>query len=535
MNLFFGKLQQRNNDFIISDNPNSFYETEEYLVSVYGDIIINEKKNDYPAILEYFSRYQNDIVNHMEGLYYLFLYAKKEKQLYIYQDYYTSSEILYYTQLKDTIYFSNHLQTLLIRSNISRTLNQKNCSDFIKYGYVPGAETLLTHVYKIAPFHMLTIHDGKISTQKIPYYFTTKSEKDGKQLWVSSLNRAIALNTPSNNTISLPISGGFDSNYLLYYYNKNLKKKLHLFTVGGNTGIDETENVRKIVKSYGKEQNRLTICYTSKDMLINLPDIIWRLGGSVYERGIFLQYKLASELALSHVQDLVCGECADQVMHEDFYHTDSQHIPLKGKKNPYDFAAYIILKKSGIMLNSFGIKGHYPYLNQHFVETAISVKALNNKTKAFHQQTCHELFPKNISKNIHKNGGATFIHTLFQNDTEIESFIKTIEGSVLYKTIQNSKSPEKKANFISQGKRILLKFKHAPQKLIAKIRVQKLNTLTPKYIKTEKRLRKDMVYLYLLVFEELFCFSRFDYYLTHGVESLNIYEFIHQIPQSDKS
>lgn len=535
MNLFFGKLQQSNNNFTVLHNPDSFYETEQYLVSVYGDIIINGKKNDYPGILKYFCDYRNDIVNHIEGLYYLFIYAKEEKQLYIYQDYYTSPEILYYTQVKDTVYFSNHLQTLLIRSDTSRTLNQKKCSDFIKYGYIPGAETLLTHIYKIAPFHMLTVKAGKISAQKIPYNFSVKSQKEGKKLWISDLNRAIELNTPSDDTVCLPISGGFDSNYLLYYYNKNQRKKVHLFTVGGNTGIDETENVRKIVKSYGKEQNRLTICYTSDDMLANLPDIIWRLGGSVYERGIFLQYKLASELALSHIHDLVCGECADQVMHEDFYQTDSLQIPSKGKKNPYDFAASIILKKSGIMLNSFGIKGHYPYLNQHFVETAISVKKLNGTTKAFHQQKCRELFPENISRNIHKNGGATFIHTLFQNDSEIESFIKTIEGSSLFQTIQSTKAPEKKTGLILQGKRILLKFRHAPQKLIAKIRVQKLNTLTPKYIKTEKRLRKDMIYLYLLVFEELFCSARSGYYLTHGTESLNLYEFIQQIPQADKS
>lgn len=532
MHFLRGTFEQNNGSFDFSNEQYSSYENNSYTITVYGDAWINNKKNDLASILNLYIGQQDNIVNHLGGLYLLFLYDKTTKALHIYQDYYTSPEILYYTVKDNTFYFSNHLQTLLLESDISRSINKAARMQFLKQGFVSGSHTLLNHVYKISPFHKLTVTTETVIQKKLTYHFFIPDIETGKARWTKDINRAISLTIPDCERVSLPISGGYDSNYILYFLNKYTDKKMDLFTVGGTSGIDETESVKKIVDAYGRKRNRLTIRYTSDDMLPNFPDIVWRLGGAVYERGVFLQYKLASALEQADVHTLICGECADQIMHKDFWDCgiENKYPERRGKENLYDFASSIIIKKSGIMLNSFDIKGEYPYTNQQFAGTAISVGTLNSDSKLFHKKICEALLPSHIYKQLHKNGGATFIHSLFPSDQEIQDFLTIIESSSLYKATRNNDGNKDNQNYLNKIHRILKRstkaLTHCTTKISAKLHAQSLRTLTPGYIKTENRLRKSMIYLYLLLFEELFASEQTDFYLKNGVSSLNIHDFI---------
>ena len=529
MDTIFGKFDRKRKEIELNNNRYSYYEESDYICSIYGDIWINESYNDYPNIVKLYKECGDDIVNQIEGLFYLIIYEKRSKVLKIYQDYYTSSETLYYTVLKELIFFSNDIKQLISLPGITREFNDAMSAGFVKYGYVPGRETLIKGIYKIEPFHMLLCQDQQVLQRRLEYHFPILSEDESKRRWVEDLNRAIRLNTPDEETVTFPLSGGFDSNYMMHYYSEQ-EVESNIFSVGGTDGIDETEVVRKIVKSYGLEKNRLTICYVSDDMLSNLPDIIWRLGGLMYQRGIFLQYKLAYELYHAGVKNLVCGECADQVMNEKFLGSgiQNENPDYKGQSNPYDFAAHIILKKSGIMLNSFGVKGYYPYMNQQFVTTAIGVGRLNGTDKWFHRKICNDILPDDVKKCLHKSGGATHIHALFASDEEKKRFIRIVENSTLFKENLPSRPPKK-----TVGERIqfiISKYKKYSKGLIrrlrAVLRVRGIRALSPEYRRIELRLRRDMSYFYLMIFKELFCSEQTERYLKEGVKSFDVHEYI---------
>lgn len=534
MNTIFGKFNWRTKELQLENNLYSYYENDAFICTVYGDAWIQDCHNDYQQLIEAYQQYGDDVVNVLEGLYYLIIYDKSLNIFKVYQDYFTSAETLYYCMLEGVLYFTNDMKRMISIEGFERSFNKWASVDFVRYGFVSGAETLLRDVYKIAPFCMLYCENGQIEQRKIEYRFDVQGEKESSEHWVKDLNRAIRMNTPKECPVTLPLSGGFDSNYIFHYYNRT-EMPTKLFTVGGVDGIDETKMVQKIVNAYDSENNELHISYTTEDTLGQLPDIIWRLGGLVYQRGIFLQYELAKELNKAGATSLVCGECADQVMHENFLESGiyNNNPKYRGPANPYDFAADIIVKKSAVMLNSFGIKGYYPYMNQRFVQTAMGLAEQNGITKAFHRQVCNQILPSEVRKCLYKNGGATYMHALFATEEDKEQFIQAIENAAFYQELQAIKGVEKTKKekimyAISKGKEYSKGF---VRRVIGTLGVQSIRTLTPKYLKMESRLRRDMGYFYLMIFQELFCSERTDYYLKEGVGAFDVHEYIEQLSQ----
>lgn len=516
---------------VMSVQSVSDYQTEQYHIAIYGEIYSNKKKNNFEHIIKLYEEYKDEIVNHLEGLYHLFILDKKKSILNVYQDFFTSSEFLYYCKSDNIWYISNNLQNLLIESGIIRHGNKDVYCDFVKYGYVPKEQTLLKNVYKLSPFNKLIINASEAYQQEISYEMPERSETYAKKHWIPDLNRAIHINTPQIPYVSLPISGGYDSNYILGYYAEHSNKPIRLFSIGGNADTDETRSVRKIVKCYNKRYPTLIIGYTSENMLNHYPELIWRLGGSVFEKGIFLQYRLATELEKAGVTDLVCGECADQVMHEKFQtsNKDTSFYAVQGKKNPYYFASEIIIKKSGILLNSFGIKGHYPFTNQRFAATASGVKHINGTTKAFHQKMCRNTLSKEVRKNIHKNGGATSLHALFSSKEGMNDFLDKIEKSSLYKKISKELDSQHKSNKNQTIKTSAMPLSVIVSKAIAKVKDGCVHTVLPSYKKEERRLERSLSVLYLLIFEELFCEEHSQHYLESNACNLEITDILDKL------
>ena len=488
---------------------------------------IGEKNNDVHSIVESFEIYGDDIVNHVEGIYTLLIYDGCN--LHIYQDVMNGAEIVYYSKIDERLYISNTLVGLYNISKKDFAVNEEAKVLFARYGFVPGNQTLIKDVYKIKPQHKLEVSNGEVLEKKIAYRFEKKSEQEAQKDWNPRLQRAISLNVKEKSGVSMPISGGYDSNYILHYLNSHSEEEMNLYSIGGHVGTDESECVRKIAKFYGKHHLRLS--FTSNTMINDLPDIVWRLGGAMFERGIFLQYRLAKELSRNHEQYLICGECADQVMDLNFERdlNDSSVETCTGIRNTYDYASYVILKKSGIMLNSFDIKGLYPYTNQRFMDTAVSLCHLNKTTKAFHKSNCEKIFDKSLSKIIHKEGGSTSVVSMFESEEAAVKLCEWIEGTEFAKKLlsQTKILPGSGGSSKKQLlKKLFTEFFETMKKVKARFMAHSLNTLLPSFKKRERRISNMLVILYLMLFEELYCSQRSAGYFEKGIEAFDLKGFL---------
>ena len=396
--------------------------------------------------------------------------------------------------------------------------------DFLTNGFIYGNETLLENVNKIDAFKGLHIQNDLIEQFSVEYSLKEYSQAEALGKWKETLIEAIRNCFNGKDEISLPLSSGYDSNFIAYVANTYENKPINAFSVGGKTGKNEIPIVKDNASSY--RNLSLFTALTDENSLERFPDIVWRLEGSVYESGIFLQYELAKLVSGHRIHDLICGECADQIM--NMYYLDQSRINTnKGiepvyyefSEYPYIFGSYLILKKNGILANSFDIDTEYPYLNDEFVSVANALRNINQKDKRIHVATCRELLPEKVVKNMSKIGGSTEVQSLFGNADEAERFISRVESSGFYKEHKDvfekySQAVKEKQTGITQLKtkirNILMDLLHL------NVEGRKKDA----YFYRELRLRESLLYVYLFLFNKLFISGEFD--IVMDSESLNV-------------
>lgn len=406
------------------------YEDEDILLRLLGYVSCGSD------IVNAYNLYGPDVTRYISGLYLLLIYDKNTKGFYIFHSWSTSPYNLYYTINNNRLYYSTSLKKLFGLSSISRKFEPFKLNDFLTNGYIVGKYTLVKNVFKLESFKYLSVEKALIKQKKSNYSFRNTDLESAKEQWDEVLNNAVLRSLISDNEINMSVSAGYDSNYIMYIANKVSNAHINAFSVGGIVGKNEIPLVEKNVRSYNNIS--LFTAYTDSKTLSNLPDIVWRLEGATYECGIFLQYELFRLLHDCNQSFMICGEGADQVM--NVWCFDEHRIFPNSKNNlykvsdfPYLFISNLVLKKSGILANSFGIETRYPYLDNEFISIAKALAPLNGIDKSFHISRCKSTLPSEVVENITKIGGATDCQSLFQSEIEKEKFISRIKKSEFYK------------------------------------------------------------------------------------------------------
>lgn len=374
------------------------------------------------ALLTSYAAAGADALNDTDSMFLVVLYDRRDRSLHAFSDLFSGPLPLYYTVIGNTLFYSTSLKWLLASSGVSRELDPEAVNQFLTNGFVIGDRTLLRNVGKLKLGFEWVVKDGIIT--QIAHQFAIhplKTEEAAERL-LPTIRQRIRTLAQKCASISIPLSSGYDSNLVLDTLRSAGYDSIHAFTVGGEKGRSEigavTENV--------SEMKEVTLHTETVDYLFfdKLADIVWRLEGCVYESGIFLQYALARRADWDGMTDLICGECADQVMsgylEKDIAALDNGRIRNDQRFlyycNPYIMGNFVVLRKSSVMLNSFHIRGHYPFAGKRVVECAEKLKKINGKDKAYYKQQCRKEFPPRIVSNIQKIGGSTTNQALMSDE-----------------------------------------------------------------------------------------------------------------------
>lgn len=513
MKILSGIFNSKLNDYKELSENVFVYETDKYCISVCGNVIVDQQTNSGNMIVEVYERYGNVITEHINGLYILAIYDKKNHELSVYHDRTTSPITLYYTYSDETLYFSTSLKKLLLMSKIERKLNENVIETFIVNGFIYGEQTLVENIYKIKSFHCLKVNENGAFQQKVNYCFTEYSEDSALANFRTVLDSAVLKQADGENELNAPLSSGYDSSYIVDVLSKQTDLPINAFSIGGKFGKNELPVVKKNVKCF--DRTTLISELTDSSTLQNYPDIVWRLEGNVYEVGLFLQYELNKLVNDNGKHSLICGECADQVMNQ-YYFTEERNKTDGNESDkyyefseyPYVFGSYLILKKNGILANSFDIETKYPYLDDEFIALNKPLAEYNGKKKTVHKENCNACLPKEIIDNISKIGGSTECHSLFENDDEIQHFFRFVEKSDFFKS---HKALIKKHSYSEIVKPDLVTILKTKIRNTAYKVMKKETDSAGKYFNDEMKLREYLNYTYLILFSELFLSGKHDY------------------------
>ncbi len=410
------------------------FDTQEYSVA----IMSNLQQNELESIRQSFSQSFIEMFKHITGQFSAFVYDKKTSELTCFQDILGGLTPVYFTKNNDKLYLSTSLKKLLYVSQVPRELNKTAEKEFLIYATTFGSKTLIKNVFKLPLQKMLVVSAGNYQLLNNAYTVEEKmTSKEGQVRWENTMKNAIVRCVPESvkdKGIAMPLSAGFDSNFILYNLATYTDNKIDCFTVGGARGVSEISNVEKITKCYGQNVSCNTAVVSSQTFQ-SFPDIVWRLEGCMYETGVFLQYELSKKMNANSVIDIVCGEGSDEVFIGSFYDNitcpKETFSPTKERHgDKYTWLAQFVSKKSAIMMNSFGITPRYPYTDRNVLSIAEAVKDVNGAgDKAFHKDFCRKHIPAEVLENMKTMGGSTDVLSFFDGEP-ITEFKKMTNGKI---------------------------------------------------------------------------------------------------------
>jgi len=474
-----------------------------------------------------------EFIKELNGIFSVFIFDYKIGKGYIFQDQRGSSLPMYYSNNKNHFIFSTSLKMFLKHSLLKRQLNINAARDFLyNRNTISTKETLLKDIYKLLPGELLTVDLNSRSVEITAISRKTSSipldQAEGKQ--IDSIRSSISniLSKLIKKDVAQTLSAGFDTNLILHILKEDGDAQINAFTLGGRD-INEAPAAQEIVKA-GYAGVKHVAKIIDENILDSFPDIVWRLEGYVYERGLLLQYELARLLSLEGYTSVFLGECANQIITSstgretklkkfikmsfigDIYYTfvkKNKEPPTTSteskfllpfynhnlKPGNYNIEIDYILKKSGIMLNSFGIEGLYPFLDEYVRIIFKTLKEAKGRRRYFnaydpigdYRERVRKEVGAAVAAHLTKVGGSTDLGYSFNAKFVL---IKNIFHSSIIKEILNSKQ----INIIS----------HHPE-----------------------RYRLVILHLlYLFLFNELFISSKFDSLFDRPGISIQLKDFL---------
>lgn len=428
------------------------YEDNKYITISLGNFYINNSPASSKDLLNIYLKNLKDTYKFLDGVGLLFIVDKTINKLFCFTDFFNANLPVYILKNNYELIISTQLKLIKQHSDFKFSFDKTGVNKFIKKGFIVGKRTLIKGISKLPPKHYLEIN---LLNNSFSFIRTSNplSYLGNKKVTFESYDEAV--NTISRSIIrdnySLPLTCGFDTNYLFYHIRKNEKrnKTINTLCIGGKIGWNEISDSKAVMSYY--ENVKLHTSIVDGKTLESFPEIVFILEGAIYEHGIFLQYVLGNLTSKNKFDRIILGECADQILNYDvchpvngilkkfnhliktYYYRLFKGIDTVPYKDFFEMGAYKIIKKSGLILNHYGIETEHPYIRQSFIKEGINATIKGDLKKTFHRKAVSNFLQPEIVNMLVKKPGATELRTLFVDDIKYEDVVEYAKKSCFYK------------------------------------------------------------------------------------------------------
>jgi len=290
----------------------NYRELRKYLLSK-GHVF--KTQTDTEVIVHLYEEFGPECLQKLRGMFAFAIWDENTKTLFLARDR-VGIKPLYYSLTHNSIVFASEIKAILADPAISRDLAPEIIDRFLTFLYVPGEETLLKGVRKLAPGHYLLAKDGNA---EIRQYWDLQFSKPSNCLSLDDAERelsnllaeAVELHMIADVPVGVLLSGGVDSTAVLSFAKERTDKEISSYTVGfSDSGVaDERPYAKLAAETFGTQHHDMTI--TAADFAEFLPRYVWHMEEPVCEPPAVAMYYV-SKLAKNYVKVLLSGEGGDE-------------------------------------------------------------------------------------------------------------------------------------------------------------------------------------------------------------------------------
>jgi asparagine synthase (glutamine-hydrolysing) len=272
-------------------------------------------RTDTEVIVHLYEEFGPACLEKLRGMFSFAIWDQNAKTLFLARDR-VGIKPLYYHLTGTALVFASEIKAILADPSVDREVAPELIDRFLTFQYMPGEETLLKGIQKLAPGHYLLVKDGQpVIRQYWDLQFAEsaqdKSVEQAEAELLKLLSETVGQHMIADVPVGILLSGGVDSTGVLSLAADNTDKKIATFTVGfsGEHFADERPYARLAAKRYGTQHYEMTI--SAGDFAAFMPKYVWHMEEPVCEPPAIALYYV-SKLARDHVTVLLSGEGGDE-------------------------------------------------------------------------------------------------------------------------------------------------------------------------------------------------------------------------------
>ena len=263
------------------------YNYRELRAFLLGKGHVFKTQTDTEVIVHLYEELGPQCIEKLRGMFAFALWDESTRTLLLARDR-VGIKPLYYSLSDQAIVFASEIKAILGDPAINRKLAPEIIDRFLTFLYVPGEETLLNGICKLAPGHYLLHRGGKAEIRQYwDLQFIEPSErlslKDAENELSNLFAESVELHMIADVPVGVLLSGGVDSTAVLSCAAERTDKEISSFTVGfSDSGFaDERPYARLAAETFGSRHHDMTI--TASDFAAFLPRYVWHMEEPVCE------------------------------------------------------------------------------------------------------------------------------------------------------------------------------------------------------------------------------------------------------------
>jgi asparagine synthase (glutamine-hydrolysing) len=288
----------------------NFLELREFLQAK-GHIF--KTRTDTEVIVHLYEEFGADCVTRLRGMFAFAIWDDREQHLLLARDR-VGIKPLYYRLSSQSLIFASEIKAILADPEVEAEVVPGMIDRFLSFYYVPGEETLLRNIFKLAPGCCMVVKDGRATVKRywdLQFAPAPSGMREAEAELTTLLDECVRMHMISDVPVGFLLSGGVDSTAMLGMAVGKTEHQLSSFTLGFSApGLaDERPYARLAAERFRSSHHEMSI--SAAEFADFLPRFAWYMEEPVCEpQAVALYY--VTRLAAAHVKVLISGEGGDE-------------------------------------------------------------------------------------------------------------------------------------------------------------------------------------------------------------------------------
>jgi asparagine synthase (glutamine-hydrolysing) len=269
-------------------------------------------KSDTEVLVHLYEEFGERCVEKLNGMFTFAIWEEKQRKLVLARDR-LGQKPLFYAQEGEDFLFASEVKAILAVSKQPRQIDFESLYHYLSLRFIPPPRTMLSHIKKIPPAHVLVYQHGSITLSRYwDLSFHQKndlSEAEIRAELQEKLIQTINSHLVSDVPVGAYLSGGLDSSMVVAIMAKELGRSFKTFSVGvQEDDFNELPYASVVAGQYHTDHIEKCVQANLIDLL---PRMIWHLDEPSDPIAACMYH--SAELASRHVKVVLGGDGGDEL------------------------------------------------------------------------------------------------------------------------------------------------------------------------------------------------------------------------------